>query len=234
MINYTVYYKDLGSQAVSRILSVAINDCQVLQPTLSAQVTQLQEAYNQAFLGVLEAFTVESAEGVQLDIIGRIVGQPRPYVDGNSINFFTLDLYPIDSFPCFVTGLNAFDVEPASDYTYRLYIKGKILKNHVQWGSTGEVLSFVKQVFGLDISIQKTQFLAVELLVPSQTAPSTIDLLGQKINNDLVTYDYFLPFGTGVKIQSIITLPSSAELPPFILDVNPMDSGLMMTGYPPP
>lgn len=109
---------------------------------------------------LMQKRTLDEAEGVQLDIIGDIVGQPRTLYSVASIPYFGFDT----SIGAETYGdLNAPNVggvwyslgQPLTgnvlldDNTYRMFIKAKIKKN-VARGTPEDVIDAVKFIFDTD------------------------------------------------------------------------------------
>ena len=96
----------------------------------SDRVIEICEAYHTLEL----FFAIDSASGLWLDLLGVIIGQPRVVIDGDTINYFSMDnLDPLTS------GFNVgkfWDGTPivegnilVNDITYRKLIKARAFKN---------------------------------------------------------------------------------------------------------
>lgn len=128
-----------------------------LQLLILGQV-EIQEALKQ----VMQLRSIDTAEGEQLDVIGRIVGQERELIDAEMLEYFGFDGYPESQ--------SYGDLENTStggfyyslgtpltgsvllnDEQYRLFIKAKILKN-TTFATPEDFLGFVKFVFGTEIN----------------------------------------------------------------------------------
>jgi hypothetical protein len=110
------------------------------------------------FKDIIQQRSIDNAEGVQLDTIGEIVGQPRELI--------TLDLFEYFGFEGAPTSLGFGDLSDPSiggefyssgtpaggsyvldDPTYRIFIRSKILKNNT--ASTPEqLIKFISFIFG--------------------------------------------------------------------------------------
>lgn len=120
------------------------------------QQTQLQNV----FKDLLQKRSIDTATGVNLDIIGEIVGQPRELISADLFTFFGFEgALGADTFG---NGLNSilggkfFNFGDATggnvlldDETYRLFIKAKILKNTTA-STPEEFISFVNYLFGTE------------------------------------------------------------------------------------
>ena len=107
---------------------------------------------------LIQERSIDEAVGAQLDIIGRIVGQPRELVSLDVYKYFAFKFYPNgdtygDLFNPSVGGVFYSDGTPTGgnyvldDNSYRLFIKSKILKN--QTASTPEeLIQFLSYLYG--------------------------------------------------------------------------------------
>ena len=128
-----------------------------LQLLILGQV-EIQEALKQ----VMQLRSIDTAEGEQLNVIGRIVGQERELIAAEMLEYFGFDGYPESQ--------SYGDLENTStggfyyslgtpltgsvllnDEQYRLFIKAKILKN-TTFATPEDFLGFVKFVFGTEIN----------------------------------------------------------------------------------
>lgn len=135
--------------------SVTINHKKLAESRLATQFKEsvnlinyikalLLEADNleQVFRSLLEDRWIDTATGIQLDIIGSIVGQQRVLVDSSLLTYFGFDPYPTAaSFgtvgnPTIGERFRGVE-EPItgnrtlSDDEYRLYIRARIIKNSI-------------------------------------------------------------------------------------------------------
>lgn len=112
---------------------------------------------------LLQKRSINEAVGEQLDVIGRIVGQPRELI--------SLDLYKFFAFQGYPNGATFGDLDDPSiggefyslgqptggnylldDSTYRLFIKSKIIKNNTA-STPEELISFIQFIFGEDFPV---------------------------------------------------------------------------------
>lgn len=112
----------------------------------------------EAFKQLLQERSIDEAVGEQLDVIGRIVGQPR--------NLISLELYEYFAFQGYPAGDTFGDLNDPSiggyfyslgspsggnylldDNTYRLFIKSKTLKNRTA-STPEELIGFLSYIFG--------------------------------------------------------------------------------------
>lgn len=113
------------------------------EQTIEALASKYEELYN-VMNDFETAFDIDTAEGVQLDILGKIIGISRIVPFAVPKNYFgfndnTTTAYPMDDkFLNVVTYpfKNKFEIPYSTgelnDYQYRLFIKVKIIKNNVK------------------------------------------------------------------------------------------------------
>ena len=116
-----------------------------------------------AIKDLLQKRSIDEAFGEQLDIIGRIVGQPRELISLDVYKYFAFLGYPNgdtfgDKNDPSVGGLFYSRGTPLGgnyrldDPTYRLFIKSKIIKNRTA-STPEELISFVQFIFGQDTPV---------------------------------------------------------------------------------
>lgn len=155
--------------------------------------------------------SLDTARGVQLDIIGEIVGQPRTLLDTSLLKYFAFDGYlDAQSFgdlnnaatggQYYSLGAQLTGNTLLNDDQYRLFIKAKILKNRTN-ATPNDFLDFVGFVFGTKLNN----------VIVEGDAEFTI-LVGKELNSfekALLTYESnvdgysvpFIPKPTGVKVN---------------------------------
>jgi len=147
---------------------------------LEAIYTQLQDTQD-----MLEALRddryIDTAEGVWLDVLGDIVGLPRPYADEDPDYIFTAKLTGEPDDPnkgCYLAGPPATGgyiqtwaginvvADPTtlvSDVEYRKQIKAKAVANHRD-GIISDFFTFLKDGFDVDSTItEQIGLISVEL-----------------------------------------------------------------------
>lgn len=121
--------------------------------------TLLLEADNleQVFCDLLEKRWIDTAEGVQLDILGSIVGQSREFIDAEIFDYFGFfDNSQAQSFGTItnpsVGGRFRLVDEPTTgirqlvDDEYRLFIKARIVRNSTS-STPEEIISQIRYIF---------------------------------------------------------------------------------------
>lgn len=159
---------------------------------------------------LMQKRSIDTAKGVQLDIIGDIVGQPRTLLSTALLKYFAFQGYP-DAQSMGTTndrtvGGVFFNFGDAlagntllNDEQYRLFIKAKIIKNSTT-ATSEEMIKFVRFVFGAN------------LVVISQGSAEFTLLLGKNLNSferlllsyssDILGFDApFIPKPVGVRVN---------------------------------
>lgn len=160
---------------------------------------------------LMQKRSIDTAQGVQLDIIGDIVGQPRTLLDTALLKYVAFDGYPeAQSFGdlndnslggyWYSLGAALSGNTLLNDEQYRLFIKAKILKNKTN-ATPNDFLEFVSFVFGTQLNN----------IIVEGNAEFTV-LVGKELNSfekALLTYTSnvdgydvpFMPKPVGVKIN---------------------------------
>ena len=112
---------------------------------------------------LMQKRSIDTAEGVQLDLIGEIVGQKRELIDTALLKYFAFDGYPDaqtygDLNDESIGGVFYSLGDPLAGNTllnddqYRLFIKAKIIKNSTNV-TPNQFLSFLSFVFGSPVNM---------------------------------------------------------------------------------
>lgn len=211
LITFDRYKIDMAAKTCERLLSQFDNSTKGIQTFLGAMVEQTQDL-NDIELTVLMDRALENAVGVQLDIIGRIVGIERPLVDSDDILWFTFDAgnesqYWDAEAGWWISTAPVGLFTPVSDSIYRRFIVGKIFKNQVSGATVPEMISFIKIVFSVWSSvIPVAEVMAVDIAVENTIDPLYIPILSSKRSDSTVQNEYFLPIPAGVRLNTIILI----------------------------
>ena len=212
-ITFEQYKIDLLTLACERLLSQFNSSTTGIQPYLNALVQQTQD-WNEITQSVFIGRFLDTAVGIQLDKIGRLIGQSRPLIDGTTVLYFEWDN------PNGVTGWDGAagwfstnapitGLVPINDTSYRLFIKGKVFKNQVTGASIPEIIEFIKLTFTLDASVITSvgEIMAISIAVPIDTPLLFINFMLSFTTDSVIEKDYFLPIANGVRLVGIILLP---------------------------
>lgn len=203
-VSFKEYQQDLVKRGRSRLLSQFFNSSVLNQllDSISAECDELYTAGEQ----VLSQRTIAEAGGVNLDVLGDIVGQPRTLANAGEQAWLTPDLSaksPDRGF-AWIDGVPVYGLRTADDQEYRQIILAKIFKNHICGASTPEVRYFAKVLMGFNISFVKTGLLKVALAVPDSIVGQDLSLLLSIIRNEQIDYSYFLPIPPAVELDETV------------------------------
>ena len=218
-LQFDNYKIDMAEVACQRLLNQFSNSTKGIQPFLSSLIEQTQDL-NDAELTVFTGRTVRQAIGVQLDIIGSILGISRPYITSDDADnlWFTWDGEPLqywDRGLWFQTGGNMQEENPVSDEYYRRLLLGKIVKNNVTGATLGELIFFNYAVFGVYTSaidaIDTSDPLnpihipaTIDIVIPNTMLSFERDLITSSLRTPYVYHEYFVPIPSTVSIRSLI------------------------------
>lgn len=183
----TLFFQYLGTEQGSVDLRNYINPA----------YTDVSNGIEHIYQTILEGFKIDDAVGVQLDIIGNIIGLPRPTngsigADG-FFGFDSLPNFPFDT-GSFIDGRSS-GTTLVSDDKYRIFIKIKIIKNI--WDGTRVQL---KSLLALAVDADS---ITIETLTP---ANFQILLEGGTVTqdgiNELLSLD-LIPTPQGVKLLAV-------------------------------
>ena len=226
-LQFDNYKINMAEVACQRLLNQFSNSTKGIQPFLSALIEQTQ-SLNDAELTVFTGRTVRQAFGVQLDILGSILGMRRPYITTNNANelWFTWDGQPLqywDRGVWFQTGGTNITEQPIQDSYYRRLLLGKIVKNNVTGATLGELIWFNFVVFGVYTSaidaIDTTNPAnpmhipaTIDIVVPDTMRQFERDLITSSLRTPYVYHEYFVPIPSTVSIRSLISYtPTSRQ-----------------------
>jgi hypothetical protein len=196
--DFSVYDKDQVTQACDLTLS-QFRRSQILLGVQSAINNQSIDLY-QSLIDAMQLRCLDDAVGVQLDIIGRIVGQSRELENYGTKNWFSYDTADVgyDQGIYYISGAPVGGNLLASDFTYRQLIYARIFKNHVKYGSV------------INISIRKEGLSDISLVVPSNTPQYIVQNLTKVEDTPTTDRVYFLPIPSTGRIVDVIFRPPNA------------------------
>lgn len=121
--------------------------------------TLLLEADNleQVFCDLLEKRWIDTAEGVQLDILGSIVGQSREFIDAEIFDYFGFAINPVSQSFGTVTNPSVggrfkfvdeitTGLRQLTDDEYRFFIKARIIRNSTS-STPEDIISQIRFIF---------------------------------------------------------------------------------------
>lgn len=202
------------------LLILQYRDSPKASETIKANITKYEELYN-VILQFEEAFDIDTAVGVQLDILGKIVGISRIIPDVIPKVYFGFDNNIVNSAgfgdaPFFRLGDSLLTDTQLNDYDYRFFIKAKIAKNVVTAKMIDDNLSIqdaIMFMFGNSSYITDNQDMTMSLFLDSSYPDR---LLSYLLALDLI------PRPQGVKLRDTIIIITSDS---FGFNNNPNSKG---------
>lgn len=185
--------QNLVKRGRSRLLSQFWKS-ELLIAFLDSVSAECQELYD-AEIGIQEGRILANALGVNLDVLGDIVGADKVLYDYSLLPWFSPDVpgRETDSAQVWVTNGPTTSNVVADDYIWRRLILAKIFKNHMTGASSPEIRFFVKMLFDLKISLMLEDTCRVSLAVSSTTSASIVRFLTSLVKNISVDFSYLLP-----------------------------------------
>jgi hypothetical protein len=196
---------DVDGRAVSRVLE-QFRSSEVFLGVLEALNSEAK-AFIEAVQAVVKCRTPAIATGVNLDALGRIVGQDRELIEYAADLWFTPDMSgsSADQGVAWVTNAAVGDNVVADDTWYRQLIEGKIQRNFVESASVVEIQNVIKLVTGLDASVLRTSdLMTVVVVIPDGTPQQVVDFLERWKDTPQVDYAYYLPIPATVRIAQVL------------------------------
>lgn len=220
----------------SKLLILQYRDKNKAKNTIEATVDNNCKLVNNIFLQFLEAFTVEKAQGKQLDIIGKYVGQSRSFnnpmafdvfafadADGvlqdKAVGFSPADKWTSGFFIDEYFLKNA--IYSADDDVFRYFIKLKILKNKDKY-TDYSIENVIYNFFQNELLFFDNRNMTIDYVVLNQA--------NENIKNILKSDYYLLPAPTGVRIN-LIGLVNTQKIFSYRSAKHPNVSGGHSVGY---
>lgn len=201
---FDIYRVDLQALGCTRTLDI-LNRGTVLRGIQTAQIQQAQELYD-SIIDSLEARTLASAVGANLDSLGRIIGlYPRPLIDTSAITYFGPDdvLTAVDQTPVWVTGAPLAGQVQIGDQAYRVAIRAKIAKNHTRYGSAPEIQYFAKLAYNAVVSVRNVGLSDLEFVFAAGTPPLDVAAMIADFSDDTSDHQFNLPLPTTSRIVKV-------------------------------
>lgn len=185
--------QNLVRRGSSRLLSQFWKS-ELLIALLESLSLECQELYD-AQIGIQEGRILENAKGVNLDVLGDIVGADKILYNYALFPWFAPDVpgRELDSAEVWVTNAPTSSNVIADDSIWKRIILAKIFKNHMTGASSPEIRFFVKMLFDLKITLIPEGTCRVSLGVSSLTSKSVVRFLTSIIKNISVDSSYLLP-----------------------------------------
>lgn len=199
---------DSMARACSRLL-IQFQTSPILIDVLKAFIDEIQELQD-AINDIIKLRGPADATAVQLDGIGRIVGQNRTISDFVELNFFTPDVDgfgPDSEITVWVDGAPLLADSTVNDEVYRQFIEAKIHRNFAQYGSVNELKETARAVLDAYIGFVRTGPMEIAIAVENSIPRVYIDLFTKFNDTAFVEKAPFLPYAETVRISGVIFLP---------------------------
>lgn len=204
-VDFSKFGKDLVQDALGKTLSIFYDSC-TLRQFIAVLVGEVQELY-EAAIDVEKYRTLYYAEGVQLEGIGRIVGQDRSLNQYSDESWFKWDTsgQSFDQMPWYVTGASFDSYEAADDETFKYNILTRIIKNHTLVASVPEITQLIKLILGINVSFIKIGPNEVNLVVGSGISVGELYTLTHFYNDLRVDRTFQVPYPATLSFGDEIT-----------------------------
>lgn len=207
-IDFDAYRRDMPLKAVTRMLSQD-KASNVFHQFLEALLTTgPQWAYDE-ILKQQEANTLYKAEGFNLDIIGRIVGQPRAAFKYDESRWLFADRsgQGADQGFTWVDGATMSGNRPAPDPEYRRRILARIICNFNRFSSLPELAYMVKFATGETVSYRRVGPMECELFVRSTIPRTYLEMLSRFTTTTEADDVPMIPYAATLSLKRIVFMP---------------------------
>ena len=178
----------------------------VLAQVMNAIGQEFSECY-QAFIKIMEMRTLAKAQGVNLDILGVLVGQTRMLYDYAEKNWFAPDSQnKADYGVLWTENAPLYGDIPADDAVYRQLILSKIFKNHAKSASAPEIRAMLRIMVGSFISFIRIGPMEARVAVSSETELALVRAFCKKIKTNYIDSTYMMPFPPDARIDEYILI----------------------------
>lgn len=193
-VDFSNLERDLIEDGLSKMLAVFFDAC-TLRQFVAVFLREVQELYD-AVIEVEKQRTIYYAEGVNLDALGRIVGQDRLLWQYSEDGWFHFDIegQGWDQEPWWCRNGELGIYVEADDETYKTAIVARIVKNHTLVASVPELTQLVKLMLGIDVSFIKCGPNNVNLVVPTGIDKTALYLLTHSSDDTRVDKTYYIPY----------------------------------------
>lgn len=185
---------DLVSDGLQKMLSVFLGSC-TLRQFVAVLLRQVQELYDAA-RDVQRYRTLYEAEGVNLDALGRIVGQDRALWQYSESGYMHFDIegQSYDQLPWWCIYAPLEEYIRADDNEFATAILSRIVKNHTLVASVPEITSLIQLFIDTNVSFVKVGPNTVQLFLPDGIDTAAIYFLTHYTNDVRVDETYRVPY----------------------------------------
>jgi hypothetical protein len=205
-IDLSAYAMDFRELAQRRLLD-QFKGKPVLSAVLNAFADEAQEAYD-AMLAMVRFRSLYEANGLNLDALGRIVGQRREVVVNDTLIYFQPDTDGLsaDQGIAWVPGAPTTGTQPPTEGQYQMQIFGRIKANHNKFSSIPELQAAIKQALGVDVSFVKgSDPMTIAVAVaPDASSRDVISRLTESRDTERVTERFFMGYPATISIATVM------------------------------
>lgn len=193
-VDFSAARISLIEDGLSKLLSCFYDKCTVRQ-FVAVLLNEVQELYN-ACVDMEECRTLYMAQGVNLDALGRIVGQDRALWRYSEDGWMHSDIagQGADQEKVWCKGGPLGTYVTPDDTIYRTAILARIVKNHTLVASVPEITALVDLLFGEGVSFWKCGPNAVSLIVPQDIDKTALYALTHSVSDLRVDDTYNVPY----------------------------------------
>lgn len=207
MKNLTVDFSglkfNLKKISESRLLS-QYSQSKVLKLLLGAFTSEIQELMD-AIVLLMEYRTLNKASGKQLDILGKIIGQPRTLFNYETSYWFAPEDEEVapDNGRWWSNPAEKAVIKKMDDVTYRKRLWLQILKNHNKFSSNLEIKDQMLQGTGETIGIQVDGIVSAKLLAQQTISLTNYNLLDYYKDTQQADNDFYFAYPATTVITSV-------------------------------
>lgn len=196
--------KSLYNQAKKRALFQYASSPIYMQ-IIKAYMDEIQELYN-ALIDLEKRSFIFYGQGEDLDLIGLILGQKRSYFNYDTTFWFAPDNEETspDKDHAWCINTEQAIIENMSDDTYRRYLWGKALKNHVKFASREELQKIIFEIMEFYVSFSDADKCDVDLIVPASISKTDRNYLTYFADNNQVDQTANIPYPATMNIRDVI------------------------------
>lgn len=195
--------KSLYNQAKKRALFQYASSPIYMQ-IIKAYMDEIQELYN-ALIDLEKRSFISYGQGEDLDLIGLILGQKRSYFNYDTTFWFAPDEETSpDKGHAWCINTEQAIIENMSDDTYRRYLWGKALKNHVKFASREELQKIIFEIMEFYVSFSDADKCDVDLIVPASISKTDRNYLTYFADNNQVDQTANIPYPATMNIRNVI------------------------------
>lgn len=192
-----------------------VHEAPVFAQIMDAVGAEFDAMYS-AGVDAMDGRTLAHAEGVNLDMLGTLVGQSRSLYAYGDVDWLTpdeSDMKGADNGVAWVDGAELYGRALANDSIYRRLILMKIFKNHAKYASVPEIRSFLRMVFGFAASFVLTGIQSVMLAVGAGSDMGLARALIHILRTKVLDHSYGIPLPPEVELEpSVMVVPMEGDV----------------------